>query len=91
MLPAGLDNFDMTEEEMKDFVQRHIVQRKIFTDGAFSGKINNLNGELLTISGTWDSFVITDPSGESVPIILDKSNRQANNGVLHCIIQILKK
>ena len=91
MIAAGLDNFDMTEEEMKDFVQRHIVQRKIFTDGAFSGKINNLNGELLTISGTWDSFVITDPSGESVPIILDKSNRQANNGVLHCIIQVLKK
>lgn len=91
MIAAGLENFNMTEDEMLEFVQRHIIQRKIFTDGAFNGKINNINGELLTISGNWDNFTITDLSGETVPIILAKSNQQANNGVLHCLTQILKK
>jgi len=91
MIAAGLDNYNMTEEEMIEFVQRHIIQRKIFTDGAYTGKINNMNGELLTFTGTWDSFTVTDLTGQTVSIILDKSNQQANNGVLHCLTQILKK
>lgn len=91
MTAAGLNDFNMTEEEMLKFVQRHIIQRKIFTDGAFNGKINNINGELLTISGNWNNFTITDLSGDTVQIILDKSNQQANNGVLHCLTKILKK
>ena len=91
MIEAGMEDMNYSEEEMREFVQRHVIQRKIFTDGKFSGVINNMNGELISLSGAWDSFTITDESGQSIPFILEKSNRQANNGVLHHVTKVLKK
>lgn len=90
MEDAGMVDI-MDLELLEEFVQRHIIRRKIFTDGGYSGVITNMNGELLTIAGTWENFTVTDESGQHVNIVLDKSNRQANNGVLHCITTALKK
>lgn len=90
MTEAGMTDI-MDLEILREFVQRHIMRRKIFTDGGYSGVINNMNGELLTISGSWENFTVTDESGQNVNIVLDKSNRQANNGVLHCIATALRK
>lgn len=90
MKDAGMvDMMDL--EVLKEFVQRHIIRRKIFTDGGYSGVITNMNGEMLTISGVWENFTVTDESGQNVNIVLDRSNRQANNGVLHGITTALKK
>lgn len=90
MRDAGMVDI-MDPEILKEFVQRHIIRRKIFTDGTYSGVINNMNGELLTISGAWESFTVRDESGQTISVVSDKSNRQANNGVLHCINTVLKK
>lgn len=90
MKDAGMIDI-MDLEVLKEFVQRHIIRRKIFTDGGYSGVITNMNGEMLTISGVWENFTVTDESGQNVNIVLDRSNRQANNGVLHGITTALKK
>ena len=84
---------DMTEEEVSEFVKRHIVTAKVFTDGTFSdGDIifQNLLKETIRFSGAWEGFQAIDPAGNYISILSDEENKQANNGVLHGISTVLK-
>lgn len=87
---AGLGGLEMPLDELRKLLERHIVKRKIFTDGAFSGRINNMAGEILTFSGGWESFTLTTSSGQSIQVLPGEANIQANNGVLHGIATILE-
>jgi len=84
---AGIDVNKMAIPDLLKFVKRHIVpNRYIFSDGVFNGVVQNKNGAYLTIGGSWDSFLITDSSGNSVkPVVV---NIQGSNGVVHKINQI---
>lgn len=88
---AGLGDLNMPLDELRELLERHIVKRKIFTDGAFQGRINNMAGDMLTFAGEWDSFTLTNASGQTVQVIPGDANIQANNGILHGITTILKK
>ncbi|WP_423127781.1 fasciclin domain-containing protein [Gaoshiqia sp. Z1-71] len=85
---AGIDVSNMEAADLLAFVKRHIVaNRYIFSDGVFSGNVQNKNGEYLTVTGAWDSFSVTGPSGDAV--IPETVNVQGSNGVVHKINQVL--
>lgn len=84
---AGIDIKKMNKEDLLDWVQHFIIpNRFIFSDGTYTGTINNKNGEALTIGGSWDSFYVKSPSGSIVKPVT--ANIQASNGVVHSIDQI---
>lgn len=87
IIDAGLDN--MPVGDMKAFVEKHIIQRKIFSDGTFSGGIFNLNEDFVTIKGEWDTFG-AEFNGTFVKPISTEMNQQANNGVMHGISVVFK-
>ncbi len=87
MQNAGINVEEMDTTALIEFVKRHIVaNRYIFTDGVFTGNVQNKNGEYLTINGAWDDFSVTSPSGNV--IVPDSVNAQGSNGVVHTINQI---
>lgn len=90
---AGVDLEKMTEEEVTEFVKRHIVTAKVFTDGAFSDSnitFQNLLKETIRFSGSWEGFQAIDPAGNYISILSGEENKQANNGVLHGISTVFK-
>lgn len=90
-IDAGLGSLDMPMEELKALVERHIIQRKIFTDGSWTGRLNNLHGDMIEIAGSWENFSIRDIStGVTYSVIPEEANKQANNGVLHGMSKIIE-
>ena len=88
---AGLEDLNLiTTEELTMILKRHIIQRKIFTDGVYKGQIVNLNNELFDISGAWDNFKVTTEGGVSLKFVNGEMNQQGNNGVLHAVSNLLK-
>ena len=84
---AGINVNTMSEPDLIAFVKRHVVgNRYIFSDGVFSGSVQNKNGEYLTVSGDWDSFSVTGLSGIAVKPVT--ANIQGSNGVVHKINQV---
>ncbi len=84
---SGIDIEAMDMDGLTRFVNTYIVQnRYIFTDGVFNGQIANKNGDRLRINGAWDSFRVSDASGNTVSIAA--GNLQGHNGVVHKINQL---
>ena len=88
-IDAGLDGLTMPIGEMESLIKRHIIQRKIFTDGSFIGVINTVSDENVTIGGSWSSFNVKFGNMTAIPLD-GQMNLQANNGVVHGISVILQ-
>jgi len=81
---AGINVNTMPVEELRYFLQTYIIpNRYIFSDGDFNGQITNSNGNRLTISGSWETFSVSNELGSTIQPVV--ANLQASNGVLHKI------
>ena len=81
---AGINVNTMPVEELRYFLQTYIIpNRYIFSDGDFKGQITNSNGNRLTISGSWETFSVSNELGSTIQPVV--ANLQASNGVLHKI------
>lgn len=88
MQAAGINVATSTPEQMRTFVGKHIIpNRSVFTDGVSQGVIPNKNGELVTLSGAWETFSIANPQKTIKPTPLTEANKQGNNGVIHKVNQ----
>lgn len=88
MQAAGINVATSTAEQMRTFVGKHIIpNRVVFTDGVSQGVIPNKNGELVTLSGAWESFSISNSQKTIKPTPLTDANKQGNNGVIHKVNQ----
>ncbi|MFB5945977.1 fasciclin domain-containing protein [Albibacterium profundi] len=87
MQAGGIQVDELSPEALRSFVNTYIVpSRYLFTDGVFNGRIANRNAQQLNMQGSWEMFTI---SKESQTASIEVANRQASNGVLHRINQIL--
>lgn len=79
----------MEKGEAQNLLYRHLVgSRRIFTDGQTSGPISSLTGTTLNISGAWDDFRIRTQYG-GTSVISERANRQASNGVVHGVSNVI--
>lgn len=87
---AGINTATLTKAQAVRLVSNHIINnRKIFTDGMTTGNIGTLAGNMLTFSGAWDSFIVTDLVGKTARVVDKWANKQASNGVFHGISTVL--
>ncbi|NGM61209.1 fasciclin domain-containing protein [Sphingobacterium sp. SGG-5] len=85
MQAAGIDVVNSTPEQMRAFVGKYIIpNRYVFTDGVTQGGlIPNKNGEMMSFSGSWDTFSVTYAQKTIKPTPLTAANVQGSNGVVH--------
>lgn len=87
---AGINTANLSKAQALQLVNNHrISNRKIFTDGITTGAIETAAGNLLTFTGSWDSFLITDPVGKTAKVVDKWANKQGSNGVFHGISTVL--
>lgn len=77
------------ETALKLFRKCVVVGSRLYTDGYFAGIISLLDGSTRTFSGTWENCKLSTTYG-SAGFVLDKSNRQGSNGVLHVIDRLVE-
>ena len=78
------------KEDAQKMVRKCIVSgRKIFTDGTVQGNITMLDGSRRTLSDAWENTIFGSQYG-SARFILEESNRQGSNGVLHVVDKFLQ-
>lgn len=87
MQAAGIRVNELSPEALRSFVNTYIVpSRYLFTDGTFNGQIANRNAQQLNMQGAWETFTVTRASQTAS---IEVANKQASNGAVHRINQIL--
>lgn len=85
----GLNISDLEVREAQSMVRKCIVSgRRMFTDGFSGGVFTMLDGSSRTLSGAWEGATFSSQYG-TARFILDESNRQGSNGVLHVVDKLI--
>ena len=77
------------EDALKLFRKCVVSGSCLFTDGVSEGIITLMDGSTRTFSGSWDNCRI-QTTYNSAGFLLDKSNRQGSNGVLHIVDKLIE-
>lgn len=77
------------ESALKLFRKCVVVGSRIYTDGFSEGIVTLMDNSTRTLSGAWENCTLGTVYG-STGFVLEKSNRQASNGVLHVVNRLVK-
>lgn len=87
---AGKNIAAMDKETALKLFQKCVVAgSRIYTDGFSEGIVTLLDGSTRTFSGAWESCRLSTTYGNA-GFVLDKSNRQGSNGVLHVVDKLIE-
>ena len=87
---AGKNIAAMEKEDALKLFRKCVVSGScLFTDGVSEGIITLMDGSTRTFSGSWDNCRI-QTTYNSAGFLLDKSNRQGSNGVLHIVDKLIE-
>lgn len=87
---AGKNIAGMEKEEALTLLRKCIVAgSRLYTDGFSAGIVTLMDGSTRTFSGAWENCKLSTVYGNA-GFILDKSNRQGANGVLHVVDQLIE-
>ena len=81
----------MEEEEAAKLLTKCIVSgSRLYTDGFSEGVITMMDGSTRLLKGSWENCILETSRANRANIILEKSNRQGSNGVLHVVDKLLE-
>lgn len=81
---------NMSKEDAQKLLRKCIVSgSRVFTDGFSNGILTFQDRSTRRLEGAWESSVLKSQYGEA-RFVLEKSNRQGSNGVLHIIDNLLE-
>ncbi len=81
----------MEEEEAAKLLTKCIVSgSRLYTDGFSEDVITMMDGSTRLLKGSWENCILETPRANRANIILEKSNRQGSNGVLHVVDKLLE-
>lgn len=87
---AGKNIPAMDKETASKLLQKCIVSgSRLYTDGFSEGIVTLMDGTTRTFSGAWENCRLSTTYGNA-GFVLDKSNRQGANGVLHVIDKLIE-
>lgn len=87
---AGKNIAAMEKEDALKLLRKCIVSgSRLYTDGYSEGPVKLLDGSIRTFSGAWENCKLSTVYG-SAGFVLDKSNRQGSNGVLHLVDKLIE-
>lgn len=87
---AGKNIAAMDKEAALKLFQKCVVSgSRLYTDGFSEGIVTLLDGSTRTFSGAWESCRLSTTYG-STGFVLEKSNRQGSNGVLHVVDKLIE-
>lgn len=81
---------NLEKEDADKLLKKFIVSgSRLYTDGFSNGIITMMDGSTRTLSGSWGNSVL-EAQRSSAHFVLEKSNLQGSNGVLHVIDNLLE-
>lgn len=87
---AGKNIATMEKDEALRLFRKCVVDgSRLYTDGFSEGIITLLDGSVRTFSGAWENCRLSTTYGNA-GFVLDKSNRQGANGVLHVVDKLIE-